>query len=126
VAASVSLAGGGSGATTGSCGAFSGGLMALSAAHSPRSETLSEPEREDSNRARAKFNEFRDWFIREYGGVSCRDVQTRLFGRYFNLMDEEGHKEFFEFIKSGPSCNRVMTGTAVKVAQMLSQEDCHR
>lgn len=118
---SVSLAGGGSGATTGSCGAFSGGLMALSAAFSVRSEKPSEVEDIEQKRARSRFIEFREWFIREFGGAACQEVQTRLLGRHFNLRSDEERNKFYQFQKeAGVDCSRVINRTAVKLAQMLA------
>ena len=77
-------------------------------------------------KARLIFNEFRDWFIREFGGVACRDVQTKLFGRYFNLMSDKELKKFHDFQKSaGVDCSLVTNKTAVKLAQMLSRKDIH-
>ncbi len=124
VQSAVALSGGGGRATVGSCGAFSGGLMALSARFSPRSTTLSEKEIEELNKARSKFDEFRDWFVAEFGSVVCRDVQLKLFGRFFNLMDEQERQAFKEFQKAqGRSCLPVYTKSALRVAEILSRED---
>ncbi|MFC1864693.1 C-GCAxxG-C-C family (seleno)protein [Chloroflexota bacterium] len=124
VQAAVSLSGGGARAAAGSCGAFSGGLMALSTKFSPRSEELSAKEREELDRARIKFYEFRDWFIAEFSGVTCRDVQCRLYGRFFNLMDNEERQAFRNFREvHGNRCSQVTMKTALKVAEILSRED---
>ena len=75
------LYGGGGKATFGSCGIFSGGLMALSARFCPNSRTPSDQEMEVYNKALSKFNEFRDWFTAEFGSVTCQGVQLKLHGR---------------------------------------------
>ena len=124
VQAAVALAGGGGRATVGSCGAFSGGLMALSAKFSPRSEELSEKEIEEFDKVRSNFNEFRDWFIAEFGSVLCWDVQRRLLGRSFNLMDDEQLQAFRNFHEAhGRKCTQATTKAALKVAEILSRED---
>lgn len=108
----------------GSCGAFSGGLIALSARFSPRSDTLSEKEIEKLDKARLKFSEFRDWFIAEFGNVTCHDVQFRILGRIFNLMDEVELQAFRPFQEEqGRFCHQVSRKAALKVAEILSLED---
>ncbi len=120
--ASISLAGGGAGSGTGSCGAFNAGLLSLSAAYSPGSEELTEQEMETLKMARPRFQEFRDWFMHEFGGVTCRDVQIKILGRFFNVIDDREREEFYKFQeKIGVSCSLVTNKTAVKLAQMLSQ-----
>jgi len=108
----------------GSCGAFSGGLMALSAKFSPRSDKLSEKEREELGKAFSKFHEFRDWFIAEFGSVVCRDVQLHLMGCFFDLTNDEGLQALREFQEvHGRKCVQATTKTALKVAEILSRED---
>lgn len=34
------------------------------------------------------FYESRGWFIKEFNGATCLDVQRKLFGRYYNLKNE--------------------------------------
>ena len=118
VQAGVALAGGGGEATSGSCGVFSGGLMALSARFTPRSDELSEKEIEEFQKVSRNFHEYRDWFIAEFGGVTCRDVQCGLFGRFYNLMNDEEHEAKRA---EGKSCESVYTKSAHKVAGMLSR-----
>jgi hypothetical protein len=33
-------------------------------------------------------------FNKEFNSTKCKDIQTKLFRRYFNLNDPEQHKEF--------------------------------
>ena len=121
VRSAVALSGGGGRATIGSCGAYSGGLMALSARFSPISDILSVKEVEELDLARRKFNEFRDWFITEFSSVVCRDVQLKLFGRFFNFMDEQERQAFREFQEAQDrSCRPVYTQAALKVAEILT------
>ena len=90
----------------------------------PRSETFLGKEREESEKARSKTHEFRDWFIAEFGGVTCRDAQIWLLGRSFSLMDEEERQAKREFHAAvGRKCSEIMTKTALKVAEIMSQED---
>jgi hypothetical protein len=116
----VALAGGGSRATDGSCGVFSGGLMALSLHFNPRSDVLSQEEMETLEKARERTNEYRDWFISEFGSVVCRDVQQKLFGRYYNFMDDDDIKAFGKF-PGKEKCNDVVKASARKVAEILTR-----
>jgi hypothetical protein len=116
----VALAGGGSRATVGSCGVFSGGLMALSLYFSPRSDVLSEAEMETLEKARGLCNEYRDWFISEFDSVVCRDVQQKLFGRYFDFMKDADIEAFGNFPEK-EKCNDVVKKAACKVAEILTR-----
>ena len=98
--------------------------MALSARFSPNSKTPSETEIEVYNRARSQFDEFRDWFIAEFGGVTCRDVQLKLHGRFFNFMYEEDRQAFAEFRRvHGLKCSEATASGALKIAEILSREN---
>ncbi|MFH1381872.1 MAG: C-GCAxxG-C-C family protein [Chloroflexota bacterium] len=124
IRASVWISGGGDMATAGSCGAFSSGLIALCAKFAPPSEKLSEEQIKEFERVRSNAHEFRDWFIAEFTGVSCHEVQCGLLGRSFNLMNEEERKEKGKLHKiTGRTCGEVVTKTTLKVAEMLSRED---
>jgi hypothetical protein len=120
IQSSVALAGGGSRATVGSCGVYSGGLMALSLRYNPRSDVLSETELKTLEAAREYTNAFRDWFISEFDSVVCRDVQQKMFGRYFNFMDDDDVKAFGDF-PGKEKCNDIVKKAARKVAELLTQ-----
>lgn len=120
----VALAGGGANSVIGSCGAFSGGLMVLSAKFSPRSDPLSANELEQLAYARSKFNQFRDWFISEFGSVACRDVQFKTLGRVYNIMDEQEFQKFMEYQQeTGKYCREISMKAALKVTEIISQEN---
>ncbi|MFC1911760.1 C-GCAxxG-C-C family protein [Chloroflexota bacterium] len=124
VRAGIALRGGGDRATLGSCGIFSGGLMALTAKLGPRSQNPSKKEMEVFDKDYSKINEFRDWFIKEFGGVTCKDVQLHLFGRFFNLMNDEERQEFIKCQQLlGIQCNQATTKAALKVAEILCLEE---
>lgn len=124
VISAYALAGGAASATVGSCGAICGGLMALGAKYLPRSEEPSEEDLAQVDAARKKFGEFRDWFIKEFGGVTCKDGQIAVYGHYYQLSDPKEHDAFYEYQeKNGLDCNILVNKTAVKVAEILSRED---
>jgi len=121
---SIALAGGGAGSHFGSCGAFSGALMALSANFCPRAAEPSDEELAQLDRAPLKFYEFRDWFIETFGGVNCADVLQKLFGFSYKLNNEEERAQLRKIQQElGINCNLVVEKSAVKAAQILSGDD---
>ena len=123
VQAGVGLAGGGDCSVMGSCGAFSGGLMALSAKFNPRSDILSEEELEQLAYARSQLDRFRDWFISEFGSVTCQGVQFNVFGRVYNIMDDEELEKMREYQQGlGKSCGEIAKEAALKIAEILYRE----
>ncbi len=118
------LMGGGDMATVGSCGIYSGGLMALSARFSPNSKPPSDKEMEVYYKALGKFGEFSDWFTAEFGSVTCKDVQLKLHGRFFNFMNDEEVTAFMQLVKEdGVKCSQAIASAALKVAEILSRDD---
>jgi C_GCAxxG_C_C family probable redox protein len=95
--AAAGLAGGGGTAIDGSCGAYSGATMFISSVEGRERANFSSPP--DANlRTFELVKELHDRFIQEYGSVICRNIQTKLFGRPFYLIDPD---EFEKFEKAG-------------------------
>jgi Putative redox-active protein (C_GCAxxG_C_C) len=89
------LAGGGGECTTGNCGGFTGPSMTMAAFFGRTREE------EGSTEGRAdKYVSFRmtralhDKFVEKYGGVLCNQVQTKLYGRVYDLRIEEDKQGF--------------------------------
>ena len=95
--------------------------MALSARFGPDSEEPTERELSEFNRIRLKIHEYRNWFLAEFDGITCADVQRHLFGRVFNLMDARELIEFGTAPGIREACAGVYTKSALKVADMLSR-----
>jgi len=88
--AASGLAGGGGECTDGNCGGYTGGAMMISLLFG---RTRKE---EGSKKGRAdKYVTFRltaalhDKYVEKYGGVLCSDVQKKVFGRRFDLRNDE-------------------------------------
>ena len=123
VRSAVLLAGGGDRATLGSCGVFSGGLMALSTRFAPDFDEPTEKDMESFNQKRLELNAFRDWFLEEFGSVVCEEVQKHQFGgRSFNLMDNNELLAFRDF-PDRVKCREVIAKAALKLAEILVQEE---
>jgi C_GCAxxG_C_C family probable redox protein len=118
--ASQGLAGGTSLSSQGTCGALAGGIMALSALIGRTYQEFTEGEKK---RLVFKYTKLLyDKFMKEYGSPLCCDVQTKLFGRSYNLMDK---KEYEAFEKAGAhvdKCPSVAGNTARWTAEIILNE----
>ena len=94
--------------------------MVLSLRYSPRSDVLNETELKMLEAARQYTNAYRDWFISEFDSVVCRDVQQKMFGRYFNFMDDEDVKAFGDYPEK-VKCNDIVKKAVRKVAELLTR-----
>jgi hypothetical protein len=120
LASSIAMGGGGARATFGSCGAFVGGLMALSAKMAPRTENPTKEQIAELEKSKEKFYEFRDWFISEFGGVSCDETLHKLFGGRWIEADEQSRAALKKRqAELGFNCQVVTAKTAIKIAEMI-------
>jgi C_GCAxxG_C_C family probable redox protein len=119
--AASGLAGGAGLCGDSGCGAYSGGIMALSQLHGRVRENFLDPERT----RRKSFDlakQLHDRFIAEYGSVICRDIQQKILGRGYYLRDPE---EFEKFEKAGAhadKCPSVVGKAAAWVSEILWAE----
>ena len=114
------LAGGG-GCTDGSCGAYSAANVFLS--------TFVGRERDDfadtagnMHRSFEMMGKLHAKFIEEYGTIICRDIQTKIMGRFYYLPDPE---ELAKFEKAGAydgKCPEVVGKAARWAAEIINQE----
>lgn len=96
IQAADALAGGCALSTQGTCGALSGGLLAIGSIVGRTYEDFSKGE--FRRRVFQYAKKLYDKFIEEYGSPLCKDVQKKIFGRSFELLDA---KEYAEFEKAG-------------------------
>jgi C_GCAxxG_C_C family probable redox protein len=90
--ASHGLTGGTSLSSKGTCGALAGGMIAISCLVGRTAQEFhdGETKRLVFKYTKLLYNEF----IEEYGSPLCCDVQTKLFGRSYNLMDKQEYEAF--------------------------------
>ncbi len=116
IKASHTLAGGVARCTDGSCGALSGGIMAISCKYGRSRDEFGE--KTAAHQIGQDLSEaLHDRFIREYGSVLCRDVQQKLFGRCFELRYQE---EFDRFVEAGGHSDKCPAVTG-KVARWTAE-----
>lgn len=86
------LAGGTALSSKGTCGALVGGILAIS---SIVGRDYKDFKKGKTNRRVFRFTKILfDRFVEEYGSPLCCDVQNKIFGRSFNLIDPSEYKEF--------------------------------
>ena len=90
--AATALSGGTASMGNGNCGAYSGGVLALGDLYGRERKDLSD--RGKTRVARDLAGKLHAKFMEEYGGVTCHDVQRKVFGRTFNLRDPEEYQAF--------------------------------
>jgi len=112
--AATGLAGGVGLSGIGPCGAFSGAAMVLSQLKGRERSNFSDPEK-------VRFKSFDmssklvDKFLDEYGTITCRDIQQRIFGRSYYLRDPDEFKKFHDAGAHDEKCPDVV-GKAARIA----------
>ena len=114
IKASHGLSGGGGLLGQGTCGALTGGLMALSA----------QKGRDRNKLEKGKFiNNFKNGkklvekFTEEFGGITCEDLQKQFTGRTYDMWDANQYQQFDKV--RGNQCAHA-TGTVTRwVIEMM-------
>jgi C_GCAxxG_C_C family probable redox protein len=120
--AASALAGGVGSCGDGCCGAYTGGVVALSQLYGRTRENFLDPNR-TRKRAADLAKRLHDKFIAEYGTIICRDVQQKIFGRPFYLRDADDFKKFEEAGAHEEKCPSVVANGARWVAEILLEEE---
>jgi C_GCAxxG_C_C family probable redox protein len=100
------------------CGAVLGSLMAIGMLCATDDMDNMEERRKIQDKTADKFCE---WFVNEFNGLTCRDVQTKLCGRSFNMRDEKEREKFRESA-AGTGC-RSATAKAARIAAEIIMEN---
>jgi len=115
--AAHALAGGTSLSSKGTCGALLGGMLALS---SLVGRTYPEFQEGKRNRLVFKYSKLLyDRFVQEYGSPLCCDVQTKLFGRSYNLLDKQEYEAFEQAGAHVDKCPSVAGNAARWTAEII-------
>jgi C_GCAxxG_C_C family probable redox protein len=111
IQAADAMAGGTALSTEGTCGALVGGLLAIGSVVGRSYKDFSDGEHK--RRVFQYAKKLYDKFIEEYGSPRCKDVQKKIFGRSFNLLDP---KDYEEFEKAGGHVDKCpsVSGNAAK------------
>ena len=120
VQSSHALAGGTALSSKGTCGALAGGMMAIS---SLVGRTYQEFTNREGKRLVFKYTKLLyDRFIKEYGSPLCCDVQKKLFGRSYVLLDKKEYELFEQAGAHIDKCPGVAGNTAKWTAEIICNE----
>ena len=93
IRASLSLCGG-AGASSGSCGTYTAGLLAVGLKYNvPLVDELANPELQGVGAS--KFMAFRDYFTEKMGHTMCTALQKQTFGKSYLFTKPEACAEYF-------------------------------
>ncbi len=122
IRASASLCGG-AGASSGSCGAYTCGLLAVGLKYNvPLDVELADPE--TFNIGQSKFMEFRDRFLKEFGATLCPELHKQVYGRSYIFTNPDDVAEYFQIEDHATQCADVVErATRLCAAFLLEDED---
>jgi C_GCAxxG_C_C family probable redox protein len=117
IQAAQALAGGTSLSTEGTCGALVGGLLAIGSIIGRNYDDFSAGK--SKSRIYKYSKELYDRFVEEYGSCLCKDVQKKIFGRSFKLLDSKDYEEFEKAGAHVDKCPSVSGKTARWTAEII-------
>jgi C_GCAxxG_C_C family probable redox protein len=122
----ASALGGGIGLTTeGSCGALTGGVMAIGLLYGRELDRLDDPERRRMTAYRLAQRLHRR-FVDEYGGTACCAIHQKVFGRTYRLTDPDDWKAFLADGGHTRHCPAVVAKAARWAVEVLLEEGARR
>ena len=120
--AATALAAGGGMTADGSCGSYVGAILVLGSLTGRDRENFKDPEGLRF-RAYKLARVFRERYINEYGSVICRDIQTRVLGRPYYIVDPDEFRKFEEAGAHSPQgCPEVVAKAARWMAEIAVAE----
>jgi len=120
VKASFPLCGGITNTVEGTCGGLTGGALVIGYLYGRNKEEFEKTmfNRRSLSLAKKLF----DNFIQEYNSIRCKDIQTKIMGRSFNLWDEEEKRSFEDAGGHKDKCPVVVAKACVWTAEIIWDE----
>jgi len=118
--ASQGLAGGTALSSQGTCGALAGGMLAISSLVGRTYQEFTEGQKK-----RLVFRytkQLYDRFVGEYGSPLCCDVQKKIFGRSYVLLDKQDYEAFEKAGAHVDKCTSVAGNAAKWTAEIILYE----
>ena len=112
---------GGIGLMGSTCGSLTGGVMALGLGLGRERKDFADPEKirfKTYKLAEKLYKRFEE----EYGSVLCRNIQERVFGRFFDLRDPRQKEEFEKAGGHRDKCPGVVAKAALWAGEILLEE----
>ena len=121
IRASMNLCGG-AGASSGSCGTFTAGLLAVGLKFNvPLAEELKNPALQERNAA--MFSAFRDGFLEKLGTTMCPEFQKQIYGRSYIFTDPADCEAYWAIADHNEKCAIVVERAARFIAEFLLDND---
>jgi C_GCAxxG_C_C family probable redox protein len=118
--AAQGLTGGTALSSQGTCGALAGGIIAISSLVGRTYQEFTEGQKK---RLVFKYTKLLyDKFIEEYGSPLCCDVQKKLFGRSYILLDKQDYEAFEKAGAHVDKCTSVAGNAARWTAEIILNE----
>ena len=131
-----SLCGGAGLSGKGTCGALTGGIMAIGLKYGrdktdiiikdvnlKKNKKNSESHLSEIGLKSHKLSKrLVDGFLKEYGSIICEDIQKKIIGRSFNIWDKEDYKEFKKAGAHIDKCPSVVGNASKWVAEIFLEE----
>ena len=105
----------------GQCGGLTGAVMVLSQIRGRRMADISDPERKRLVAYRLA-EKMVDRFMKEFGTVVCGEIQKKLMGRTFYLMEDADHQAFEKAGGHDDICPAVVGKAAAWAAELILTE----
>ncbi len=118
--AATGFAGGGGLTGDGTCGALVGSIMAIGLVLGRDKE--GHRSRKGAGRAYGAAKKVTDRFSEEFEGVVCKDVQKKIFGRSFDLLNKEDYEKFEKMGAHTDKCTDVVGKAAMWTADIILDE----
>ena len=117
IRASMSLCGG-AGASSGTCGTYTCGLLAVGLKYNvPLEDELANPDLQDIGAA--KFQAFRDYYLEKMGTTMCPEFQKKVFGRSFIFTNPADCEEYWKIEDHAVKCADVVEKATRTIAEFL-------
>ena len=118
--ASQGLSGGTALSSKGTCGALSGGMIAIGSLVGRTYQEFTEGQKK---RLVFKYTrQLYDKFVKEYGSSLCCDVQKKIFGRSYVLLDKQEYEAFEKAGAHVDKCTSVAGNAAKWTAEIILNE----
>ena len=121
VKAGTGLAGGGGRMCDGVCGAYAGGIMAMSSIFGRRLSAI-DGDTEERDTAFEMAVKLRAHFIKSYRSVTCGDIHKDLFGRNYNMWNQSEREQFDADGAHIEKCTGVVGEGAAAAVRIIIEE----
>jgi len=116
------LAGGGGLTGIGDCGAYVAGIMVLSQLCGRERSNFEDPGRVMRVKSYNLVKKLIDEVLREFGTISCRDIQMKKFGRSYYIRNPEDRIKFQEAGAHNDKCTDVVGKAAQMATKIIVDE----